>query len=1138
MMPPGAPLSPQRVFVNRFESIATLVCVCVLLAAGTVAAQTTSGATLEGRVFDQESGAPIEGATVVLDFPEPEDGSIPPQLVATSGIDGDYEFEGEIPPGTYGLSFVKAGYRPAVVPDLQIARGEQKTLDFPITRAIASTSGGGEVLDLEAYEVSIDQVGEMMNNLELRLDSDKLVNLLSADDLSKFAASDVADALKRVAGVNVVEGQFAIIRGLEDRYSSTLYNGAPVPSPDPDRQSIQLDLFPSEIVSGIEIDKNFLAASPSNSSGGGINIVTHQYPEAFTISLSLGTGFEERPLDQFIRYDENSPVGVPEGPSHVIETDFVGLVGGTFEKWNREFRFKLVASNEIDFQTRNGFQFRQEPLRPLNIINPQTGEIRFTRATGGLSKGELDRPAAKFELDESQRQEQLTIYVGGGVDLDEAGAHRIDGSWLHTKAEDETVQNRDNGFVPGFDYGRLLSDDDPEPNDFIAEVGDTWLFDWRPDDRTVGEGKQRYFAPVFERRVFDRERTLDVYQLNGVHELDALVEGLRFTWIANYSEASQEETTWRARFFFDPFDEAARPATIPSTAADFPGGGIWASRSDLVYATNEIEENQYFGRMMLDYEFDVSRDLLAEMRGGFWFEQANREVASGFVPNTFGDPEAPGVQVLGGNYSVTGSTPNEMGRRIFAGAQLGDQLTAQSSDTKREIFAYDAEMKLTAFDRLDVIGGVRIESMRIVTENDPFTGYCGADLVTEDGLCPNDPTALPDIFPGRFLYLDRLDNPDAPLEFVLDDGFPPNDEIIGYPVTPDPVTGFVDCNTRECIEAALRGEINDTWFLPAVSAAYRPIDGWVLRFGYSQTVARPSFRELGYYASIESGSDEFIVGNPQLTTSDVESFDGRVEWTWGDFGDLLAGSVFYKEIDNPIESIILRDSQVLDRTAPRQFRTFLNTPSTAELIGIELEGRRTFDFVEPYIRPGFWSGFFESISIGGNFTYIDAEVRRNPATLDRFGRYFGITTADQAAGLERFTGYAKKRRLFGQPEWIANADLTFDHEDWGTKMTLSIFAISEVLDAIGSVDVGNNGIDNVQLDRYLDKFYQLDINASQDFEIPATPGVFTFRVSVKNLTDTTRKIIYDQNQTVDDYAERSFKVGRDYSFSLRYRLEY
>jgi len=1098
--------------------------------------------TLAGRVFDAGTGEAIEGATVVLDFPEPDDDSVPPQLVAVSGPAGDYEFDEPIPPGTYGLSFVKSGYRPAVVPDLRFGSGEEKIVDFPMERAVASTPGGGEVLDLEAYEVSIAQVGEMMNNLELRLESDKMMNLLSAEDLSRFAASDVADALKRVAGVNVVEGQFAIIRGLEDRYSSTLYNGAPIPSPDPERQSVQLDLFPSEVVSNVEIDKNFLARSPSNSSGGSINIITHDYPEEWTYKLSLGSGFEDRALDQFIRYDKRSPVGVSEGPSDVIESDISAMLGGRKEWLKREFRFKFVVSNEIDFKTLNGFQFRQEPIRPRNIV--RNGEVVRTLTSGGLSLGLLNRPGAKFDLDQSTRQDQFRIHVGAGVDLDERGDHRIDGSYFHTKADDETVQNRDNGHVPGFDYARLLADPDPIPNAYEREVGQTWLFDWRPDDRDVSDGRQTYYAPVYERRTFDRKRTLDVYQLNGVHDLGQWVDGLGLHWIANYAETSQDETTYVTRFFFDAFDPSFRPSAIPNRPDDYPSGGIYGTRDDLVYGSNEIEENQYFARISLDYEVDLLRNLAAELRGGFWFEQANRDVESDFVVTTTGDPTQPGVRTFSGgpstDYSVTGSTPIEMGRRVFLGAQLDDERRKQKSDTKREITAYDGELKLIAFEDVDVIAGLRIENLRIETRNDPFTGFCGNQPVQPDGTCPQgDPRIVEDIYPSRFLYIDRLDNPDPAVDGV---SAPPgtifNDEIIGFTVPIDPVTGYVDCRTRDCIDPQLRGEINHTFFLPSVSTAYRPFDGWVFRFGYSQTVARPSFRELGYYTSIESGSDEFIVGNPQLTTSDVESFDGRVEWAWGDFGDLLAASVFYKTIEDPIESILLRDPSNADCTGVCQFRTFLNTPSDADLIGMEIEGRRTFDFVEPYIGSRFFRGFFEAISIGGNFTYIDAEVDRNDATMARFSQYFGITDADRAAGLEAFSGYKSKRRLFGQPEWIANADFTFDHEAWGTKLTLSVFAISEVLDAVGSVDLGNNGIENVTLDRYLDKFYQLDLVASQDFELPRVPGLFTFRVSVKNLTDSTRKVIYDQEQTIDDYPERSFKIGRDYSFSLGYVITY
>ena len=123
----------------------------------------------------------------------------------------------------------------------------------PDQPGVAPGAAGGaaavaEATDLEEFVVKAEKVEDLMS---IRLESDTLLNVVGVEEFSKFAAGDVAEVLERVAGVNVVEGQFAIIRGLEDRYSSTLYNGAPVPSPDPDRQSVQLDLFPSDVVGNL-----------------------------------------------------------------------------------------------------------------------------------------------------------------------------------------------------------------------------------------------------------------------------------------------------------------------------------------------------------------------------------------------------------------------------------------------------------------------------------------------------------------------------------------------------------------------------------------------------------------------------------------------------------------------------------------------------------------------------------------------------------------------------------------------------------------------------------------------------------------------------------------------------------------------
>jgi hypothetical protein len=265
------------------------------------------------------------------------------------------------------------------------------------------------------------------------------------------------------------------------------------------------------------------------------------------------------------------------------------------------------------------------------------------------------------------------------------------------------------------------------------------------------------------------------------------------------------------------------------------------------------------------------------------------------------------------------------------------------------------------------------------------------------------------------------------------------------------------------------------------------------------------------------------VGNPQLGLSEVESYDTRAEYAFGEHGDLAALSLFYKTIQNPIESIVVRNPLNVDGASSALFRTFFNNENEATLRGIELEARKSLDFFGPE--------FLQYLSLGGNYTYIDAEVDRSEIELQRAAGFFGTAPGD----VQQFSGLKKSRRLFGQPEWIANADISFDHPDWGTKATLLVFAISDVLDAAGSTAIGPDGsVISFTPDRYVDSFYQLDLILSQTWRVDFLRGDLTFKFSAKNLTDSRRQIIYDKNQTVDTIAERSWKAGRDFKFTLVY----
>ncbi|MGH7292563.1 MAG: TonB-dependent receptor domain-containing protein, partial [Myxococcota bacterium] len=355
------------------------------------------------------------------------------------------------------------------------------------------------------------------------------------------------------------------------------------------------------------------------------------------------------------------------------------------------------------------------------------------------------------------------------------------------------------------------------------------------------------------------------------------------------------------------------------------------------------------------------------------------------------------------------------------------------------------------------------------------------------------------IFPSKYLFFDRLDNPEhLEVLFAPPAGTVFNDEILGLHVPVDPETHLVDLTDKQEIAALINGTIDETRVLPSVGFTWRALEGLNLRGAYTQTVARPSFREMGFYVSVEPGSDDLIIGNPQLILSDVDSYDLRAEYVWGEAGDLAAISGFYKTIQNPIESIVLRDPTNFEGSSSALYRTFFNNPNKARLGGVELEARKNLGFIGV--------DFAEYFSLGGNFTYIDARVDRTDAELQRSRIFFGVADSDK--GRVKFTSYSKDRRLFGQPEWIANVDLTFDNPDWGTKVTLAYFGISDILDAAGSAAINPDGaVASITLDRYLDSFGQLNVIASQTIPL-SFGGSVTIGANVKNLTNSTRRIIY------------------------------
>jgi hypothetical protein len=735
--------------------------------------------------------------------------------------------------------------------------------------------------------------------------------------------------------------------------------------------------------------------------------------------------------------------------------------------------------------------------------------------SGDLSLGELSLSAGSFDSTVSEQSDRLTGYLGFGFDLDTEAKHGIDATYFYTRAKDKAVQLYENGYIEGFDYSRLATlqangDEVSSGNYTGFATPSTWLRNVRATPEDPQSRGPLWSANFAESQSFDVERDLVVYQVNGNHQFEAL-DGLNLRWAANTARTSQTETSLGTRFYYEPTDTSQIPTVFPVTVAAL-GDGLYFANSGILSSDNDIHERQDFVRADADYEFAVSSAVTLQVDAGYWYERADRDIGSSFLENAS----------LGGSsqFAISGFTPARLGEAIFTGLDQEEDgelagTVDTTSDATRDIQAWGFGSKTTLWEDLDLLAGARLESISIESNNDPFTGETIFD-------------GTEGTFPTKYLFFDRLDNPArGEVSRPPAEGTIFNDQILGVDVPIDPVTGFVDLTDRESIESLINGEIDERRVLPSYGFNYRAIEGLNLRGVYSQTVARPSFREMGYYISVEPGSDDLIIGNPQLKLSDVESFDARVEYVWGEQGDLAAVSGFYKRIDDPIESIIVRNPANFDGSNSALYRTFFNNPGTARLRGVEVEGRKNLGFLGPELAQYF--------SIGGNYTYIDATVDRTDTELARAEPFFGVAEGDR----ERFESLDDSRRLFGQPEWIANADLTFDHPDWGTKITLSYFAISDLLDAAGSANIAPNGrITSITLDRYLDSYDQLNLVVSQTWAPRFVDGDVTLKGNIKNLTDSTRRIVYDQDQTNRRVAEREYKVGLDYSLSLQYSLSF
>lgn len=117
----------------------------------------------------------------------------------------------------------------------------------------------------------------------------QVVNVLSAADIKRTGEGDIAGSLQRVTGLSVASGGFVYVRGLGDRYSLALLNGSPLPSPEPLKRVVPLDIFPTSVIASTLVQKSFSPNFPGEFGGGVINLTTKAIPVESYLEIGIGS---------------------------------------------------------------------------------------------------------------------------------------------------------------------------------------------------------------------------------------------------------------------------------------------------------------------------------------------------------------------------------------------------------------------------------------------------------------------------------------------------------------------------------------------------------------------------------------------------------------------------------------------------------------------------------------------------------------------------------------------------------------------------------------------------------------------------------------------------------------------------------
>jgi outer membrane receptor protein involved in Fe transport len=458
--------------------------------------------TIRGKVSDAETGEELIGAAVLIE------GTV---QGSSADLDGNYNIE-NVNAGTYSLRCSFISYETQVITGVEVKANNVTLLDIKLKTVS---------LGLEEVVVTAKAVRDTESALlTMQKKSASVMDGISSQQISKSGDSDAAAAVKRVTGVSVEGGKYVYVRGLGDRYSKTTLNGAEIPGLDPERNTVQMDIFPTNAIDNMIVYKSF---SPNLNSftGGLIDIVTKDFPEVFNLNFSALFEFNTQSSlnNNFLTYEGGN-------------TDWLGFDDGT-----RDFPVRAV---DIPLYPTDRDAIDAITIKFNKIMEP-TKKTSFLNQSYSLAVGDqftlFGKPLG-YNIGISYKSEELFFDDGerGLYKLTDANAQV-----LNTEQKYNETAGRTEALL-----GSLVSLNYKFNNN--NKLGYVLLYNHSGIKNSfyhIGEKPSDEIGMIIQNRELGfQERSILSNQLKGEHFIESWGK-LKINWIVSYTNSKQKEPDLR-----------------------------------------------------------------------------------------------------------------------------------------------------------------------------------------------------------------------------------------------------------------------------------------------------------------------------------------------------------------------------------------------------------------------------------------------------------------------------------------------------------------------------------------------------------------------------------------------------------------